>query len=230
MPDPDRLKLGKGVAFVKSHLVRLPVCDEVWEADFRALPVPTAGVETASLGLVVTRQGAHLLADEPIPGEPGVNDLARLLANAMRRPLDGQPRRPKTILLRANPRWRELIPVLESLKVGVTIEKRLPKLDRIVTELIQELRTIERTRMIRPDADQAKMETAFPAIAAYVRGHGFIEVGDQDGFGFVARAIGYGGVDFESQTPETLAEAMAVLETSLARWFEQQGIGIQRGR
>jgi len=41
-------------------------------------------------------------------------------------------------------------------------------------------------------------------------------------FGFVVRAIGHGGLDFEDNTPETLAEAMAVLEAGLARWFEEQ--------
>lgn len=63
----------------------------------------------------------------------------------------------------------------------------------------------------------------FPCIARYVRGYGFIEIGDQEGFGCVARAIGYGGIDFEDDSPETLAEAMAVLEAGLARWFDEQG-------
>ena len=64
----------------------------------------------------------------------------------------------------------------------------------------------------------------FPAIARYVDGCGYIEIGDQESFGFVARAIGYGGMDFEDDRPETLAEAMAVLEAGLARWFEEQGV------
>ena len=36
--------------------------------------------------------------------------------------------------------------------------------------------------------------------------------------------LGYGGLDFEDDTPETLAEAMAVLEAGLSKWFEEQGI------
>ena len=66
----------------------------------------------------------------------------------------------------------------------------------------------------------------FPAIARYVDGYGYIEIGDQEGFGFVVRAIGYGGMDFEDDRPDTLAEAMAVLEAGLARWFEEQGVEI----
>jgi hypothetical protein len=67
---------------------------------------------------------------------------------------------------------------------------------------------------------------AIPAIAKYVRGYGYVEIGDQESFGFVVRALGYGGLDFEDDTPETLAEAMAVLEAGLAKWFEEQGIDI----
>ena len=55
-------------------------------------------------------------------------------------------------------------------------------------------------------------------------GYGHIEIGDQEGFGFVVPAIDYGGVVFEDDKPDTLAEALAVLEKGLARWFEEQGI------
>jgi hypothetical protein len=75
----------------------------------------------------------------------------------------------------------------------------------------------------KPTADQAKVEKLFPAIARYVRGYGYIEIGDQESFGFVVRAIGYGGLDFEDDTTKTLADAMAALEAGLTRWFEEQG-------
>jgi len=42
----------------------------------------------------------------------------------------------------------------------------------------------------------------------------------------VVRAMGYGVLDFEDDTPETLAEAMAVLEAGLSKWFKEQGIDI----
>jgi hypothetical protein len=77
--------------------------------------------------------------------------------------------------------------------------------------------------MVNPTAEQATVEAMFPAIARYVNGYGYIEIGDQESFGFVVRAIGYGGLDFEDDRPDTLAEAMVVLEAGLARWFEEQG-------
>jgi hypothetical protein len=73
----------------------------------------------------------------------------------------------------------------------------------------------------QPSPEQAKVETMFPAIARYVDGYGYIEIGDQGSFGFVVRAIGYGGLDFEDDRPDTPVEALAALEVGLVGWFEE---------
>jgi hypothetical protein len=78
-----------------------------------------------------------------------------------------------------------------------------------------------------PTKKQAKVESMFPAIAKYVRGYGYVEIGDQESLGFVVRALGYGGLDFEDDAPKTLAEAMAILESGLTKWFGKQGIKIE---
>jgi hypothetical protein len=223
LADEERLKLGKGAAFVKSRLNRLPQADEVWEADFQALPKPITQPETHYLGMVVTEGGGSLLADSQVHGRPSVNDLATLLAHAMRRPLDGDARRPKLIRLRGHRQWRELFPVLQELGVDVSVERKLPGIERAYRDYLRQLRNEHRAGMVRPSPDQAKVETTFPAIATYVRGYGYIEIGDQESFGFVVRAIGYGGLDFEDDKPDTLAEAMVALEVGLARWFEERG-------
>lgn len=70
-----------------------------------------------------------------------------------------------------------------------------------------------------PSPTQAKVEEMFPSIAKYVAGYGYVEIGDQEGFGFVVRALGYGGLDFEDDRCDTLAVAMAMLEAGLSRWF-----------
>lgn len=224
MAEVEKLELGKGAAFVKSRLKRLPRGDDAWEADFRALPQPIMQPEKHYLGMVLRRRGGRLLADLAVSGEPSVNHLATLLAHAMRRPLDANARRPKVVHLKANRRWRELLPVLDVLGIGVAIEKKFPRIDRAFPVLLQELRAIKRATMVRPDAEQGQVEEAFPAVARYDEGHGYVEVGQQEGFGFVVRAIGYGGMDFEDDRPDSLAEAMAALEAGLARWFEEQGI------
>jgi hypothetical protein len=43
-------------------------------------------------------------------------------------------------------------------------------------------------------------------------------------FGFVARALDYGGLAFEDDKPDTLAEAMAALEKGQTAYFEREGI------
>jgi len=44
---------------------------------------------------------------------PTVNDLARLLAEAIQRPIiEGSRHRPSTLLLRDDPQWEELLPHL----------------------------------------------------------------------------------------------------------------------
>ena len=226
MAEEEKLKLGKGAAFVKSRLKRLRQCDETWEADFVALPKPPMQSETHYLGMVVTRAGGRLQADQPVHGRPSVNNLATLLAHAMRRPLDGHARRPKFVRLRGHHQWRELFPHLAELSVDVSVERKLPAIEKAYRAYLRRLRDEQRAGMIKPTADQGKVESMFPTIARYVRGYGYIEIGDQESFGFVVRAIGYGGFDFEDDRPDTLAEAMAALEAGLARWFEVQGVDL----
>jgi hypothetical protein len=223
MPDEEKLKLGKGAAFVKSRLKPLPQSDETWEADFQALPQPIMQAETHYLGMAVISKGGRLLADTTVHGRPSVNDLANLLAQAMRRPLDGNARRPKLVRLRGQRQWRELISVLAELGIEVSVERKLTGVGKAYTSHLRELCEERRAGAVTPSDEQAKVEALFPTIARYVGSYGYIEVGDQEGFGFVVRAIGYGGLDFEDDTPETLAEAMAVLEAGLARWFGEQG-------
>ena len=66
------------------------------------------------------------------------------------------------------------------------------------------------------NADTRKL----PGVLAY----GHIEIGDQEMFGFVARALDYGGLAFEDNRPDTVAEAPASLERGLAEYFEREGI------
>src|SRR5579883_929112 len=119
MPEEEKLKLGKGAAFVKSRLKRLPLADETWEADFRALPKPIEQTQTHYLGMVVSGKDGWLLAETTVHGRPSVNDLATILAHAMRRPLDGDARRPRLVHLRGHHQWRELFPHLEEIGIGV---------------------------------------------------------------------------------------------------------------
>jgi hypothetical protein len=220
-----KLALGKGAAFVKGRLKRLPQEGESWEADFRALPKPLSQNETHYLGLVVVQGEGSVLAEEQVEGTPDVNDLATLLAHAMRRPLTGSGYRPKRVRVRKNPRWPELFPHLAEVGVKAVVDSDLDTLRAAFHEHLRRVHEARRARMVKPTAEQASVEKLFPAVAQWVRG-GHIEVGDQEGFGFVARALDYGGLTFEDDRPNTLAEALAALEKGLRGWYEEQGMEV----
>src|SRR5262249_2381582 len=135
-----RLKLGKRATFVKTHLKRLPQEQEAWEADFRALPRPRGQAETHYLGVAVAVPTGDPLAYLPVEYTPNVNDLADLLADAMRRPLTGSDRRPQHIRFRANPRWEELYRHLEDLRIATSVHTELPRADEAAEEFFRQMR------------------------------------------------------------------------------------------
>jgi hypothetical protein len=226
MAEEERLKLGKGAAFVKTRLRRLPQGVETWEADFLAFPKPFDQDWTDYLGLVFTRSDAAFLAELTVRDRPTVNDLATLLAHAMRRPLEGTAHRPRIIHLRGHHQWRELFPHLKELGIDISIEPEIPQAIKAQHEHVLEMQRAASTRETKPIAAQAKVDGAIPAIAKWVRHHGWIEIGQQELFGFVARALHEGGTKVEINEFMTLAEAMAELENGLVRWFEEEGIEI----
>jgi hypothetical protein len=108
------------------------------------------------------------------------------------------------------------------LGIEVVIKTDLPKVEEAFGEFVAQVIETRPVGTVKPSAEQAKVEIMFPAVAKYVVSYGYVEIGDQETFGFVVRAIGYGGLDFEDDTPETLAEAMAALEQGLVRWFKEE--------
>jgi hypothetical protein len=226
--EEEKLKLGKGAAFVKGRLKRLRQEDETWEVDFRALPRPITQSETHYLGIVVAPDGSFL-ADSHVEGRPTVNDMATLLAHAMRRPLTGKAHRPRRLHVRGHHQWRELFSHLAELGIKVAVHRELPKVLRAYQGYLRQQREAHRVGMVKPAAEQQSVETLFPAIAQWVLGYGHVEIGDQEMFGFVARALDYGGLAFEDDRPDTLAEAMAALEKGLRKWFDEQRIDLDKG-
>jgi hypothetical protein len=224
--EEQKLKLGKVAAFVKGRFKRLRQENETWEADFRALPKPITQSETHYLGLIVTQPDGFLLADSHVEDRPSVNDLATLLAHALRRPLIGGAHRPRHIHVRGHHPWRELFPHLAELGIEVAVQKELPQVQEAYEAHLRQLQEAHRVGLVKPTNAQAGVEEMFPAIARWVRGYGHIEIGDQEMFGFVVRALDYGGLIFEDDKPGTLAEAMAALEKGLTEYFEREGIDI----
>lgn len=224
----QKLNLGKGAAFAKAQLKRLRQQVETWEADFRALHKPVTQSQTHYRGVVVSQPDGSLLAEAEIQGRPTVNDLATLLATAMRRPLTGKARHPQTLHLPGRPQWRELFSHLKELGVEASVRDELPKVAEAHAAHLRDVQEARRVGMARPTAGQIGVENLFPAVARWVNGtYGHVEIGEQEGFGFVARALDYGGLVFEDDRPRTLAEALAALEKGLRAWFKQEGIELE---
>lgn len=78
--------------------------------------------------------------------------------------------------------------------IHVVIEPDLPEIDQAFGEFLAQVKEPCLVKKVAATTEQSKIETVFPAIARYVRGYGYIEIGDQESFGFVVRAIGYGGL------------------------------------
>ena len=174
--------------------------------------------------MVVNQPEGCLLAESKVINTPSVNDLATLLAQAMKRPLINKAHRPRHIQVRGHHQWRELFPHLKELGVDVSVQKDLSMIEKAYSEHLQQLRKGRRAGMIEPTKEQAQVEELFPAIAKWVNCYGHIEIGDQELFGFVVRAFDCGGMVFEDDKPDTLVEAMAALEKGLTEWFKQEGI------
>jgi hypothetical protein len=214
----EELFLGKGSSFVKSRLSRLPRTDETWEADIQPISVRGWDAEHHGelwLGMVLTRLENFHLAVLAIEEAPTINDLAGLLANAMERPWVMKSRRPARIVLRNNPSWDELIPHLRQLKIEVITQQELPLWDDAAADYVRRLRAKLRGREVPILTIVAKLDEAFPAVSRWVKNHGRIEIGVQEGKVLVIRAVEYEEVVFEDSHARNLDEALIALERAL---------------
>jgi hypothetical protein len=125
-----------------------------------------------------------------------------------RRPSIGYSRRPSRIRLHDNSAWDELIPHLHELGIEVEAAKRLKSYQSAIQEFRHELRKDRPTEKATSD----DIENSYPAVAQWVQGCGWIEIGDQ------------GGVVFEDANCRSLTEAMASLEFGLAVAMKELGI------
>jgi predicted RNase H-like HicB family nuclease len=146
--------------------------------------------------------------------------------DALRRPLTGLARRPDHICFRGNPPWEELFRHLNELGIPTSVHEKLPKVEEVFEDFFRQMRQANPGPFIVVSPGRGQVAEQFPAVAKWVQGYGHIELGDQEGIGFVVRAMDSGGLVFEDNQADTLAEALATLDEALARWFEGQGIEV----
>ena len=76
-PEADKLKLGKGAAFVKSRLKYLRQQEDTWEADFFPIPCTGGKHDSVWMGLVLSHAHEYVLAQRNFEEPPTVNDEGR---------------------------------------------------------------------------------------------------------------------------------------------------------
>jgi len=129
------LKLGKGASFVKTPLRRLRQEDDPREAEFFPILCSSGQYDGVWMGMVLSHAHEYVLAQRMFEEPPTINDLARLLADAMQRPLAGPIHRPRRLHLRAWPEWAELLPHLKQIGILVVSHEALAKWDRTFGDL-----------------------------------------------------------------------------------------------
>lgn len=157
----EQLKFGKGASFfVKTQLRLLRQEDETWEADF--FPIPCSESEHGRMwwGIVLSHSHDNVLAQHTVEEPPTVNDLAGLLAEAMRRPLFDLSHRPRRLYLRSRPEWAELQPHLKQIGVEIVSQEALPKWDRTFGDLYAK---VERARTITAEQGKPMARSKKPA-------------------------------------------------------------------
>jgi hypothetical protein len=116
---------------------------------------------------------------------------------------------------------------VQEIGIEVGVENKLPTVNVAYTDYLRREKEARSVGKAKPTKQQASVEQFFPAIARWVRGYGHIEIGDQESFGFVVRALDYGGLVFEDDRPDTLAEALAALEKALAEQLKEDGVELE---
>ena len=91
-----------------------------------------------------------------------MNDLATLLAHAMKRPLVKGHLRPRRIHLRGNPKWTPLFPALKEIGIDVVIKTDLPKVEEALGEFLAEVKEASSVAKVKATTEQAKVEKLFP--------------------------------------------------------------------
>jgi tetratricopeptide (TPR) repeat protein len=117
---------------VKERLRKLPQEDDVWQADFRQLPLWfESGRERKRpwIVLVASRSTDLMLAHVVEEDQPSAEVLWDRLAQAMRRPLAGEPHRPTELQLRAGDAGRALQPHVEELGIDCVLTDELSPWD-----------------------------------------------------------------------------------------------------
>ena len=136
----DHWPLARRWAFVKPRLLRLPQKSHGMGVDFCPLPDNVCDEHGLWLGLVVDHGLGLILMTSILDEPPIVQDLLKILSEAMECPLPSGRFRPEVVFLRDNPEWEQLFPHLGHVGIETVVSEDLLYWDARAEELIEWLR------------------------------------------------------------------------------------------
>jgi hypothetical protein len=120
--------------------------------------------------------------------------------------------------------WEDGYLHLQEIGIDISIHNELPSVHEVCKDFLRQMSKGGSGLQIVYFPGPPPVDEQFPATARWVRESGWIELGQQQETGFVVWALDDGGVVFEDDKPDTLAEAMAALEKSSIEKFRDEGI------
>ncbi len=130
-------------------------------------------------------------------------------------------------MMRHVPEWDELLPHVRDLGVELETAEALPAWAEAAEEFGIRWEQSLRKLGAEPSSSVSRIvESSFPTVSKWVQHGGWIEIGEQQGFGFVVRALDEGGLTFEETKASSLDEAMIALERGIAKWLVENEVDL----
>ncbi|HXG10602.1 MAG TPA: hypothetical protein VNK04_12645 [Gemmataceae bacterium] len=158
---------------VKQRLSRLPQPADVWQCDYRQLPVWTdfGGERKHPWALLITSRDDDLILAHDLSEEsPSADRLWDKLAQAMERPLAGEPHRPTELQFRDAAVWQALRPHLEEIGITCVPAEDLDQVDALFGGLADHLRQEEPPSLLdMPGVTAEQVGSFYQAAASFYR-------------------------------------------------------------
>jgi hypothetical protein len=158
---------------VLKQLKALPGGTDVWQADWRQLPiwVGKADQEVCPWSILVVNRSDDLIRGQVITEmQPATAWLWESLAQAMQNPLAGEPHRPVELQVRPGKGWEALRPAIEEIGIRLAMTDELDMVDLVLTKLAEHLDSRKESGLLDvPGVTPAQVGRLYEAAAYYYR-------------------------------------------------------------
>jgi tetratricopeptide (TPR) repeat protein len=170
------------LGFIKKWLKdKLPQQLDVWQADFRIMPMWIMGDQPSRPWVVMITSVSDdlVLAQKVLEGAPSGPQLWDELVQAMQYPKVGEPHRPTEVQVPRNDQWEGLRSHLEEIGITVTPAEELDHLDEAFDSMCEHVCGKPRPGLLdAPGATPEQVGSAYEAAALYFQQAPWKKVGD----------------------------------------------------